>query len=390
MSAPLLLQVDEAWIPPLTSAPKILAFDTETRGQMYNRDFQVLCVSWAFSADVGYMAPIDQVPPVVWEWLVQPNVLKVGHNIKYDAQATTLHWRGINHTSSPWYLWPFHDTRHIWGLIDESAIDQDRADGKDYLTIFPSLKVLARRAGLPRWTSPEELFLNTHGVSTKTKDHEKFMKVWDQLPEELLYSYSAMDAVASWVLHDQLWAELLPAEQQHLKFKMLVERSFIDMELNGIETDVEHLDRELRLNEREAGEISAELMESSGITTLSGSSPQLGSYLYDTLGCPSVADATDSGRQPCDKKTLARLADDDRTPAEAKEFLERLAIVRGHEAIIKQARIYLNAVRDDGRIHASFNLSGTRTGRTSSAVNVQNPARTGPVRSCFVSRFDGR
>lgn len=381
MVEPLLLQVDRQWEPPISSPPKVLAFDTETRGQMHNKDFEVICCSWAWSGDVGYMCAIHELPPVILQWLQDPNVLKVGHNIKYDAEAMSLH------LGYRVYLWPFVDTRHAWGIIDESATEEDRADGKAYVTIFPSLKVLARRAGLERWTAPEELFLNLHGVSTKTKDHEKFMKVWDQLPWELLYAYSAMDAVASWVLYTQLWGELSEAEQRHLQFLMYVERSFIDMELNGIEIDVEHLDREHRTSDRKCKGLTARLLESSGMNTLSGSSPQLGKYLHDTLGCPSVGDKTTSGRPPCDKKTLARLMADNRTPAEAKLFLKALAEVRVLEAVIKQAKTYLTAVRDDGRIHASYNISGTRTGRSSSQVNVQNPARTGPVRACFVSRY---
>lgn len=379
---PLLLQVDKTWTPPLTSPPAVLAFDTEYLNEQHNQDFKVLCCSWAWDYEVGYMCTIDQLPPAILQWLEDPNVTKVGHNIKTDAIAMSLH------LGRRLYLWPFRDTRHMWASVDESAIDEGKASGKAYATIFPSLKVLARRAGCPRWTAPEDLFLKLQGVSTKTKDRSKFWaawaKLWDEAPD-LMKAYAAMDGPASWLLDHTLWAELSEPERAHFRFKMLVERSFIDVEMNGIETDVEQLTRELRPREQEHAELSARVMEATGLTKLQG--PQVVKHLYETLGCPRVAGQTDAGADKADKEALEVLRNHDRTPEEAVEFIVDLQRLRALEAVIKQLRTYFAAVRDDGRIHATFNLSGTRTGRTSSAVNVQNPARTGPVRSCFVSRF---
>jgi DNA polymerase I-like protein with 3'-5' exonuclease and polymerase domains len=352
---------------------------------MHNLDFEVLCISWAWEPDVGYMAHIDQIPPVVWDWIRDKRVLKVGHNIKYDAKALSLHLQGLQEAQRV-DLWPFHDTRHMWGLLDESATEEDRAAGKDYVTIYPSLKVLARRAGIPRWTSPEDRFFGEHGASTKAKG-AKFMAVWDKLPRiALLYPYAAMDAVASWVLHDTLLRELSPAESQHLEFLMRVERTLITMELNGLHMDVAAIDHELATRGMEAARLTEELQTQAGIANLA-SGPQAATYLYDTLGCPEVVPRTTAGARPTHKEALASLLAHPTLPDTARTFLEKLAIIKGHTAVLRQLNVYSAAIRDDGRIHASFNLSGTRTGRTSSAVNVQNPARTGPIRSCFTSRF---
>ena len=356
--------------------PATLAWDTETVGEMFHPEFRITHVSWSWDGITGYVCTWDNLPPCILEWIEDPEIMKTGHNLKYDCKGMSLMLgRRI-------YSWPFRDTRHMWGLLDESSIDEDRASGKAYATIYPSLKVLGRRAGAERWTSPQDLFFE-----------EKKTRKWADQPEEIITAYGAADAGYNWLLYMHLIKEMELADLQHADFLMQTDRTFIDIELDGFAMDEALLTRHWHQATDEVDARTVVLLSRSGMTTISGSSPQLGNYLYDSLGCPEVGRKTKAGRRPTDKKTLAKLVEDNHSPPLAKEFLTELLEVRKIEAVRKQCKTFLDAVCPDGRIHTQFNLSGTRTGRSSSGgksdywVNIQNPGRTGPVRGCFVSRF---
>lgn len=60
--------------------------------------------------------------------------------------------------------------------------------------------------------------------------------------------------------------------------------------------------------------------------------------------------------------------------------------LRGREKLAQQAQSLLDSVENDGRIHGSFDPTGTATGRFSSKEpNLQNIGR-GEIRSCFIAR----
>ncbi len=84
-----------------------------------------------------------------------------------------------------------------------------------------------------------------------------------------------------------------------------------------------------------------------------------------------------------DKDVLARFGD-------RHEIIGRLLELKHLSAIMRQCETYKEAIKDDGRIHTSFSLSVTDTGRSSSSdPNVQNPMKDVPnngIRRAFVAR----
>jgi DNA polymerase-1 len=368
MSIPKLYQVGKDWLPPSDEKPKVLAWDTETIGNLYDWDFQVVCLSWCTEQGVGYVALWKEVPQVVLDWLEDPAIIKTGHNIKYDCKALS------QVTGKRCYSWPFRDTRHMWSLVDESAKDDEVKN----LGLLPSLKVLARRTGFLRWTAAQERFFEERKLSAK--------KSWSEQPNEILLAYGCCDSVAQLQLHETLWNELDEGERRHLNFLMQVERSLIDMELDGFKLDKAQLAEKLQTAINQEAILANQLMGMSGLTKLSASSPQLSKYLFQTLGLTPLA-STQTGRHAVNRKVLALMLKDSGLPEQARAFIEKLLELRRIEATRKQCGTYLAAVHMGGLIHAEGNLSGTVTGRLSMRPNAQNPGRQSGIRDCFVTRF---
>ena len=151
----------------------------------------------------------------------------------------------------------------------------------------------------------------------------------------------------------------------------------IDMEFNGVPVNVETLqeiEREKRpewkrlLAEMQdiAGQVPAHVVE--GVEEFNPQSPkQLAWVLYGVDGpcqltCPKK---TDSGAASTDKETLAKLADD--------RFVQLLLKWRAINHVFSNYVYGKKLVlRDDGRVHPSWNTTGARTGRWSSSPNFQN------------------
>lgn len=152
----------------------------------------------------------------------------------------------------------------------------------------------------------------------------------------------------------------------------------IDMELTGIPVNVDTLKRIEREKRPEWERLLAEMREYVGGTVpdhvvadagpFNPQSPkQLQWALYSADGpCKLTAPKmTDSGAPSADKDALAKLAD--------HEFVQTLLKWRViNHAFSNYVYGKKLIVREDGRVHPSWNTTGARTGRWSSSPNFQN------------------
>ncbi|HSA93936.1 MAG TPA: DNA polymerase I [Terriglobales bacterium] len=157
------------------------------------------------------------------------------------------------------------------------------------------------------------------------------------------------------------------------------------MEQAGVKVDAHALDRMSSDLEREAGKVAARIYELAGTDFNINSPKQLGDVLYNRLKLPKP---TRYGKG--------------RVPSTAQDVLEVLAerhdvprLVLEYRQLSKLKSTYVDALPElidprTGRLHTTFNQTGTATGRLSSTEpNLQNiPIRTElgrEIRAAFVA-----
>ncbi len=369
----------ERWVAEATRAG-IVAIDTETTG-LDPRRCQLVGVSLAVAPGRACYIPVLHTPaeaqgslllgdagaPAAPEILARelvlerlrplcadPSVLKVGHNIKYDVEV--LAPCGVA-------LAPIDDTMLMSYVLDGAS----HGHGMDELA--------DRHLGHATVTFAEVCGTGKNQIT------------FDRVPLDKALAYAAEDADITLRLHQVLKARLL-AERMVTVYETL-ERPLVGviaaMEREGIKVDQSAL---LALS-AEFGQRMAELEKT--IHALAGhefnvaSPAQLGKVLFEEMGLPG-GKKTKTGQWATGADALEDLA------AQGHELPARLLDWR---QLSKLKSTYTDALAaqvnpETRRIHTSYSLAATTTGRLSSSdPNLQNiPIRTEEgrkIRHAFVA-----
>jgi DNA polymerase-1 len=364
----------EAWIRRAVKAG-IVAVDTETTSLTATRaDLVGICLSTtpgsACYIPVGHSAPngdgldlggggrpkqipLDQAVAALKPLLANESVLKVGHNIKYDMVVLARYGLAVT---------PYDDTMLLSYTLDAGKNPHNMDD-------------LA------------ELHLNHSTVKfDDVTGTGKARITFDRVPLDKALAYAAEDADVTLRLHRALKPRLLPEKQTTLyqTIERPMPRVVTAMELAGIKVDKAELNR---LSADFAGRMTALEAQAHDLAEENfnlGSPKQLGEILFDKMKLPG-------GKKG---KTGAY--------GTGADVLEELAAA-GHKLpqtildwrqLQKLKGTYTDALQEqigtDGRVHTSFSLAATSTGRfASSDPNLQNiPIRTEEgrkIRKAFVS-----
>ena len=145
------------------------------------------------------------------------------------------------------------------------------------------------------------------------------------------------------------------------------------METAGIKVDVPSLRSYAEGLRRDMAEAEGRVRELSGEPGLNVSSPkQIGEVIFEKLKLDPKAKKPKSGNWPTDEQTLSELSD--RSP-----IISSILDYRGTRKLLgTYIEPFPGYIREDGRIHTTFNQALTSTGRLSSSnPNLQNiPIRT--------------
>ncbi|MGQ4274409.1 DNA polymerase I [Terrihabitans sp. B22-R8] len=306
----------------------------------------------------GGLAP-DQIPLAevlerLKPLLESPAVLKIGQNIKYDLLVFALH--GID-------LAPVDDT-----MLLSYALDSGRGThGMDELA--------------QRWLS--HTCIAYRDVTGTGKARVGFARV----PIDKASEYSAEDSditLRLWrVLKARLAAEGMTGVYETLERPLLP--VLMRMERNGIAIDRQMLSRLSGEFAQTMGGLEAEIFELAGESFNLGSPKQLGDILFGKMGLPG-AKKTKTGAWATGANVLEELA-------EAGHELPRRILDWRQLAKLKST--YTDSLQtyvhpETKRVHTSFSLAATSTGRLSSSEpNIQNiPIRTEAgrkIRKAFVA-----
>jgi DNA polymerase I len=287
--------------------------------------------------------------------MADPSVLKIAHNLKYDATILARH--GIT-------VAPFDDT-----LLMSFALDAGKAfnHGMDELA--------AQHFGHKCIAFAE--------VCGKGKGQLTF----DQVPLRDATRYAAEDADVTF----RLWQKLKPrlAREHVTTVYERVDRHLVPviakMEQEGIKVDVDQLRALSSEFAHQMGALEAEIHALADQPFAVGSPKQLGDILFEKMGLKGGRKGK-SGVYSTDASELERLAGQD-VPI-AQKVLDWRQIAKLKSTYTDALQQQINP--ETGRVHTSYSLIGAQTGRLSSNdPNLQNiPIRTENgrrIREAFVA-----
>jgi DNA polymerase-1 len=297
--------------------------------------------------------PLEMVAERLQPVLEDPKISKVAHNGKYDLTVLARHGmevRGLD-----------FDTMIAAYLLEPSR----RGFG---------LKELAwNKLGL-EMTPITELIGKGRNQITMAQ-----VSIAEAAP------YAAADADATLRLLTVLEQELRKREQWDLfrDVEMPLVRVLMDMETAGVALDTEQLKEISTEMYQRVVELEKQIHKLAGHPFNVSSTQQLGEVLFEELGLPAKA------RTKTGYSTRASVLE------ELKDQHPIVELILEHRQLTKIKSTYVDALpalvnRETGRVHTSYNQTGTVTGRISSSdPNLQNiPVRTElgrQVRSAFVA-----
>ncbi|MGB0718846.1 MAG: DNA polymerase I [Bdellovibrionales bacterium] len=307
-------------------------------------------------ADIPQL-PADKALDMLKPLLEDPAVLKIAHNMKYDWQIFSRHNIAVH---------PCDDTMLMSYVLDGSSHSHSMDNlSKHYFDHEPiKYEDVAGK-----------------GKSAVTFDHVDIEKARD---------YAAEDAEITL----RLWHTIkprIPLEKMASVYEN-IERPLIpviaQMELDGIKVDPAVLKALSHEFGKRIADLEGEIHALAGSPFNIASPKQIGEILFDQMGLQG-GKKTKTGQHATDVKTLEELA------AQGHEIVQKILDWRG---LSKLKSTYTDALQDQinpatGRVHTSFSMVGTSTGRlASSDPNLQNiPIRTQDgrkIRTAFIAEPD--
>ncbi|HUW96866.1 MAG TPA: DNA polymerase I [Anaerolineae bacterium] len=295
----------------------------------------------------------DRIRPV----LENPNVAKAAHNGKYDLTVLKRHGMEVRGLDFDTMIAAFllEPSRRGFGL-------KSLAWSKLGLEMKPITELIGK--------GRDQITLAQVSISDTA-------------------AYAGADADATLRLVSVLEKELREQEQWDLfrGVEMPLVQVLLDMEMAGVALDAGELMKISTSMHQRVVELEGQIQELAGHPFNVSSTQQLGQVLFDELGLPAKA-KTKTGYS-----TRASVLE------ELKDLHPIIDLILEHRQLTKIKSTYVDALpvlvnRETGRVHTSYNQTGTVTGRISSSdPNLQNiPVRTElgrHVRCAFVAE-EGR
>jgi DNA polymerase-1 len=297
--------------------------------------------------------PMQEALDLLRPLLINPAVLKIAQNMKYDALVLKKYDLEIK---------PFDDTMLLSYVLD-AGVNKHNMDE-------------LARVHLDVSTIP---FKEIAGTGKK-------QITFDKVDIEKATEYAAEDADITGRLHRLLKPRLV--QEKMVTVYETLERPLVpvlvDMEHNGIKVDKDMLNRLSNEFAVRLSELEGVIHELAGHPFNIASPKQLGEVLFDEMEIPG-GKKSKTGAYSTGADILEKLA------AEGHELPEKVLEWR---ALAKLKSTYTDALqniinKNTGRIHTSYSLAATTTGRLSSTdPNLQNiPIRTEEgrkIRNAFI------
>jgi len=339
-------------------------FDTETTGLDANLA-DIVGLSFSFENARAYYIPTpadregaQAVVDIFKTVFENPNIEKVGQNIKYDILLLARY--GVKVKG------PLFDT-----MVAHYLIDPDTRHGMDLLA---------------------ENYLNYSPVSITELIGEKGKKQGNMRDVEIekIKEYAAEDADITLQLKNIFQPLLIETNTNELAQDVEFPLVYIlaEIERNGVKIDVPALEEFSKTLEQDIKNLEGSIFEKAGVNFNIASPKQLGEVLFDKLQLDPKAKKTKTGQYKTGEDVLLALA-------HKSDIVQDILNFRQMQ---KLKSTYVDALPElinpeTGLIHTSYNQAVAATGRLSSTnPNLQNiPIRTErgrEVRKAFIPRSE--
>lgn len=336
----------------------LVAADIETSSlDAWNGDILCLGVVSGHKEDLFNESPLVHIfsptvlhgDPRIAEWMADKRREWIWHNGKYDCRW--LRKKGIRSA------FVHHDSMLLSYCLQEGQ------GGHDLGTLSTNL------IGAPKYKHEVKQWLRGKNSS------------YSLLPREVLYDRNAKDLYNTAMIYHKLRDKV---EQDSALWKLYTKtlipasETLLNVELGGISTDPNNVAGNQARLEAEIESVACEFAEVSGVDGADkvnlNSPAQLKVLLYDQMGL------TIKGKKP------------ESTDVDTLEKLEGahpcIKVLMRYRKIQKQLSTYVEPLpkllKDDKRIHTTYKIHGTTTGRLSSAEpNVQNIPRDPTIKSMY-------
>ncbi len=310
--------------------------------------------------------PLEEAIALLKPMLENPATLKIGQNLKYDALVMRRYGIGIS---------PIDDTMLLSYVLDAGK----GGNGMDELSERHLQHVPI---------AFKEVIAKVPGGAKKSD------KTFAEVPLDAATEYSAEDADVTYrlwqVLKPRLAAERMTTVYETLERPLV--QVLVDMEAAGIKVDRNILSRLSGSFAQRSAALEAEVKELIGEQGFNlGSPKQLGELLFDKLQLPG-GKRTKTGQWETRAGLLDDLANNEELPDDARRLVNTMLEWR---QLTKLRSTYTDALPtyihpDTGRIHTSYAMASTSTGRLASTdPNLQNiPIRTKEgreIRTAFIA-----
>ena len=358
----------------LARVKSVIAFDTETTGLIHTES-KLVGLSLAADGAHGAYVPLrhrtaasdlfagdtlapDQMTPetvreILWPVFTNPNIVKIGHNLKFDIHISANEGWDISEITpiddTMLMSYALHGATHMHGL-DELAMRYLGHENISFASLFPK----------------------------NVRDADRR---FDMLEIAAAAPYAAEDATVCYALYEKMRPELeARPELKKLYYEcdLPLMPILLDMERAGVLVNRAQLNQLSGVFHQQLSALEREIWDIAGHEFNIASPKQLGVVLFDELALPA------NKKRSTDADTLNDLVD-------AHPIIDKILQWR---SIAKLAGTYADAlprqIAADGRIHTTYLQTSTNTGRLSSRdPNLQNiPIKTAlgeEIRKCFVA-----
>jgi DNA polymerase-1 len=306
------------------------------------------------AADTPAQPKIKDIVAVLKDICADDSIIKVGHNLKFDLQLLQL--AGLQFRA-------IHDTMLISYVLDGTI----HGHGLDELALL--------HCG--------HKMISYDEITGTGKSRISFAAV----PIDKACDYAAEDADFTLrlftILHPRLAAEKMSSVYEDIERPLI--QVIADMELNGICVDTSVLRRLSQTFGEKIAVLESDIQKEAGHPFNVGSPKQLGVVLFDEMGLQGGS-KTKTGDWSTSADILETLAE------QGHDFVQKILDWRH---LSKLRSTYTESLQEainpkTGRVHTSFSMALTNTGRLSSSdPNLQNiPIRTEDgrlIRTAFVA-----
>lgn len=336
-------------------------FDTETTG-LDPREALPLGVAFAFTPHEAYYVVCDngsqEAATVLEEFrelFEDPDIEKIGHNLKYDISL--LKWHGFDVRGK------LMDT-----MLAHSMKEPEMKHGLDYLS---------------------KLYLGYEPIPTSALIGERGTEQLNMrdVPIEKVGEYACEDVDVTLQVCEVIKPDIKKREVDQVchEVECPLIPVLVDMEFEGIRLDSDALHRYSQELHNEIVELQSKIFQSAGREFNIDSPKQLGIVLYDELKLEEKPKKTATGQYSTKESELQRLASKHQI---IQDVLDYRSAVKLKSVYVDQLPSYAD---DDGRLHTHYGQAWTATGRMqSNNPNLQTipvrKERGREIRAAFIAR----